>query len=159
QGEPQDLPGAHRTPSTSDAAGGGPSTRRCRRASAISPSTSPITRLARGAAPAPLGVRTLGAAGGPGWGGRRGSCGRGPGGEGRLAGEQEGRRGDEGTGDGEALLLTAGQFVRLVVHPVGEADLPEGDLGPPPAFGGSHAAVGQGQLDVGERGHPRDQVE
>ena len=41
---------------------------------------------------------------------------------GRLVGEDHRRLGDERPGDGDALLLAAGQLAGLVVGPVGEAD-------------------------------------
>ena len=39
---------------------------------------------------------------------------------GRLVGQEQGRLGDQGAGDGDALLLPAGQLGRLVGQPVGE---------------------------------------
>jgi hypothetical protein len=45
---------------------------------------------------------------------------------GRLVGEQQGRFGDERTGDRDALLLPAGELRRTVIHPVAEPDRLEG---------------------------------
>jgi hypothetical protein len=42
---------------------------------------------------------------------------------GRLVGEQDQRAGDDGAGDGDALLLAAGKFGRRVMFPAGQADL------------------------------------
>ena len=41
---------------------------------------------------------------------------------GRLVAEQELRIGDDRAGDGDALLLAARHFTRIVLGPVGEAD-------------------------------------
>ena len=42
---------------------------------------------------------------------------------GRLVGEEEGGVVDEGAGDGDALLLAAGELGRLVFEPIGQADV------------------------------------
>ena len=41
---------------------------------------------------------------------------------GRLVADQQGRVGDQRAGDRDALLLAAGELVRLVLGPVGQAD-------------------------------------
>ena len=41
---------------------------------------------------------------------------------GRLVAEQQRRIGDDGAGDGDALLLAARHLARIVLGPVGEAD-------------------------------------
>ena len=43
----------------------------------------------------------------------------------RLVGQDQGRLGDERPGDGDALLLAAGQLAGPVADPVGQADLLE----------------------------------
>ncbi len=44
---------------------------------------------------------------------------------GGLVGEDDGRAEDEGAGEGDALLLAAGELDGVVVHAVGEADAGE----------------------------------
>ena len=65
---------------------------------------------------------------------------------GRLVGHQERRVVDEGAGDGDALLLAAGELIGPVGQPVRQADpdqsLPGALLPAPPA------RIQQGQLDV-----------
>ena len=53
----------------------------------------------------------------------------------RLVGEQHGRLGDERPGDGDALLLAAGELGRTVRQAVGEAD--RLDHRPPPRLVGA----------------------
>ena len=69
------------------------------------------------------------------------------------------RRGDQGPGHRDPLLLAAGELVRLVVAAIGQADEVERGPGPAAPFGGSHPRVRQRQLDIGQRGRARDQVE
>ena len=78
---------------------------------------------------------------------------------GRLVGDEDGRVGDDGARDGDALLLAAGELPRVVVHAVVEAD----DVAAPSRR--ARAArffeslrEQQRQLDVLERGEHRDQV-
>ena len=66
---------------------------------------------------------------------------------------------DERPGDGDALLLAAGELRGQVVHPVVETDGAQRGLGPlasPPA---PHPGVDEGELDVGEGGRAGDEVE
>src|SRR5262245_7604750 len=51
---------------------------------------------------------------------------------GRLIGDDEGGIGDDGAGNGDALLLTARQRAREMVEAVGEADDAQRRFGPPP---------------------------
>ena len=54
---------------------------------------------------------------------------------GRLVGEQQRGRGDQRPGHGDPLLLAAGELVRLVVDPVGEAHQLERGERPPAPLG------------------------
>ena len=79
---------------------------------------------------------------------------------GRLVGEDEGGAADEGAGDGDPLLLAAGELVRLVVPPVADADVVEEDDG----IGGEALAapalrVDEGEGDVLLGGDPLQEVE
>ena len=76
-----------------------------------------------------------------------------------FVGEKDGGRVDESASDGDALALTAGEFVGLVHHAVGEIDLRERFLGALDAFGSGSAVVDHGQLDVVKSGGAREQVE
>ena len=78
---------------------------------------------------------------------------------GGLIREQDRRRRHESAGDRDALLLTAGELLRLVVDAVGESDELERREGAGAALGAADPRVEQRKLDVGERRHPRDQVE
>ena len=78
---------------------------------------------------------------------------------GRLVGEHHLRPGDDRPGDGDALLLAAGKFVRVVAGAVGEADLVERRQRQPPPLAGRHAAIDQRHLDVLQRRGARQQVE
>ena len=78
---------------------------------------------------------------------------------GRLVGEQEGGLIGEGAGDGDALLLAAGEFVRAVLRAVAEADHVEqrpGALGAGAALGPGEA---QRDLDVLGGAEDRDEAE
>src|SRR5207247_1200838 len=66
---------------------------------------------------------------------------------------------DEGTGDGDPLLLPAGELARLVVLAVGEPDLDEPLAGARPTIACRDARVEERELDVLERGHSGQQVE
>jgi len=76
---------------------------------------------------------------------------------GGLVGEDDLRTRCDGTGDGDALLLAAGELGGIVAEPVAEADGLE--LGP----GAAERIVDAGELerdgDILERGHRREQVE
>src|SRR5690606_21983196 len=78
---------------------------------------------------------------------------------GGLIGEQQGGFGDEGAGDGHALLLTAGERVRRVLLASGAAHRGEGLARPPAPLGRRYPLVDQRQLDVLERRGARQQVE
>jgi len=78
---------------------------------------------------------------------------------GRLVGEDDGGIVDEGTRDGDALALAAGEFVRPVVDAVAEADVLQREHRALPAFVGLHAGVDQRELDVVERVGPREEIE
>ena len=76
-----------------------------------------------------------------------------------LVGEEERRIGDEGAGDGHALLLSARELVRRVVTAVAELHRPErGDGAVAPLLGGD-SAVDERQLHVLLRGGTRQEVE
>ena len=80
-------------------------------------------------------------------------------GAGGLVGPHQCGLGDEGTRDGDALLLATGELSGPVVCPVGEADA--GEHLPRPLAGGlgRHAGDQQRQLDVLRGRQDRDQVE
>ena len=65
----------------------------------------------------------------------------------------------QGAGDGDALALTAGQLVGLVVHALPEFDRLQRLHGALLALGGGRSVVDQGQLDVVQGGGPGEQVE
>src|SRR6185436_16378200 len=66
----------------------------------------------------------------------------------RFIGEDDKRIVDEGTGDGDALLLPAGKFKWFVFEPVAEPD-PAGELlGEITALGFGAALIIKGDLDV-----------
>ena len=67
---------------------------------------------------------------------------------GRLVGKQDLRHIDEGAGNGHALLLTAGQFVGVMVGSISQAQQIEHGHGSLPAFPGAEAGIDQRQLDV-----------
>jgi hypothetical protein len=78
---------------------------------------------------------------------------------GGLVGEDDGGRVDQGAGDGNALALTTGELVGLVVHARLEADVGERLLGALDALGRRSAVVDEGQLDVVEGCGAGQQVE
>ena len=80
-------------------------------------------------------------------------------GAGGLVGQQDRRVVHEGAGDGDALALTAGELVRLVVHAALEIDLLHGELGHLEALVGGNAGVDQRQLDIVQRRGAGQQVE
>src|SRR5690349_19288619 len=76
---------------------------------------------------------------------------------GGLVGEEERRRVAERAGDGDALLLPAGQLIGKVMRAVGEADACEEITSA--GRGATVAAELEGNLDVLERGEGGDQLE
>ena len=77
----------------------------------------------------------------------------------RLVGEQDERLAGDGAGDGDALLLAAGELARQMLRAMRHADALERRLDALLALGRAHAAVGERQLDVLEDGEIADQVE
>jgi hypothetical protein len=78
---------------------------------------------------------------------------------GGLVGQQHGGLGDDRAGNGDTLLLPAGELGRRVVLPAGQADLGQRGAGGGVALRGALAAVEQRQLDVLLRRGARQQVE
>ncbi len=78
---------------------------------------------------------------------------------GRFVGEQDERAGDDGAGDGDALLLAAGEFGRRVVLPAGQADHRQRLARRGVAVLGVFTAIEQRQLDVLLRRSPGEQIE
>ncbi len=78
---------------------------------------------------------------------------------GRFVGQDDGGPVDQGAGDGDALALTAGELVGLVVHACFQADVGEDFFGALDAFGRGGAVVDQRQLDVVQRGGAGQQIE
>jgi len=78
---------------------------------------------------------------------------------GGFVGEDDGGAINEGSGDGDALALTAGELVGLVHHAGAETDGLEDIFGTFGAVGGRGAVVNEGQLDVVERGGTSEKVE
>ena len=76
-----------------------------------------------------------------------------------FVGEDDRRRIDERAGDGDALTLAAGKFVRAVMEPGPKTDVLHrlNRLGLP--LRRRVAGVNQRQLDVGECGRAREQIE
>jgi hypothetical protein len=78
---------------------------------------------------------------------------------GGLVGQDDRRAVDQRARNGDALTLTAGELVRLVVHARFEADVGERLLGAFNALGGWSAVIDERQLDIVERACARQQVE
>ena len=78
---------------------------------------------------------------------------------GRLVGEQDGWLVHQRAGDGDALALAAGKFVRLVMHAVGQADAGQRLVRELAAFLGGNAGINQGQFHVAQRVGARQQIE
>src|SRR5262249_37428998 len=79
---------------------------------------------------------------------------------GRLVAQQDGGLVDERPGDGDALLLPAGELAGPVVEAVGQPDTLEQGGGAALAFGaGAVGGVEQGRLDVFQGGGGGEQVE
>src|SRR5687767_11190977 len=81
----------------------------------------------------------------------------------RLVREDDRRLVDQRPRDGDALLLPAGELIRVVIHPLAEADDLEHFLRAAVPFGRFHlvapAVIEQRQLDVVERRRARQEVE
>ena len=67
---------------------------------------------------------------------------------GGLVGEDDRGIVDEGPCDGDALALSAGQFIRPMVEPITEADVLQGMLGFFQAVAAAEAGVNERKLDV-----------
>ena len=67
---------------------------------------------------------------------------------GRLVAEQESRVGDDGAGNGDALLLSAGELARIMIHALGEADDAERGFNVLAPLGFGELGEEQRQLDV-----------
>src|SRR5262249_51868463 len=69
-----------------------------------------------------------------------------------------GRVGHDRTSDGHALLLSAGELARVVVHPFGQADNPQGGFDVLATVGLGKLGEQQRELYVLERGEHRNEV-
>ncbi len=78
---------------------------------------------------------------------------------GRFVGENDGGAVDEGACDGDALTLTAGEFVGLVHHAGAEVDGLEDGFGAGRTLGCGSAVVDERQLDVVERRGAGEEIE
>ncbi len=78
---------------------------------------------------------------------------------GRLVGEEHVGFGHDRPGDGDALLLTAGELARGVMGARFEADPRQRFHGERPALPVAHAAIDQRQLDILDRRGAGEQVE
>ncbi len=78
---------------------------------------------------------------------------------GRLVGEDQRGVGDDRARHGDALLLAAGELGRVMAGAVEDADGVERGAGALAARLAGQAGVGERELDLGERAHPRDEVE
>ena len=76
---------------------------------------------------------------------------------GRLVGQDDGRVGDDGSCDGDALALPAGELARLVAGALGEADGVQGVPGSVPGL--ALAGVEEREADVFEGAGPGQEVE
>src|SRR5690606_3573785 len=72
--------------------------------------------------------------------------------------DQKRRIGNDGAGDGHALLLAAGEFTRLVARAILEADQLKRDLRTTTAVSGRKVRQQQRQLDIALRAQYRQQV-
>src|SRR5690349_16943521 len=77
----------------------------------------------------------------------------------RLVSQNDGWRIDQGAGNSDALALTAGKFIRLVIHAVGELDAGQRLLSFFEPFFGRSSVVDERKLDVVERRGTREQIE
>ncbi len=79
---------------------------------------------------------------------------------GGLVGQHHLRTGDDGARDGDALLLAAGQHVRIVIGAAGEADhWRSASRARRLALAGGDAAIDERQLDVFHRRGARQEIE
>lgn len=76
-----------------------------------------------------------------------------------LVGKQDLRPIDQGSRNGDALLLAAGKLVGLVVGAVRETDAAQEIERPGPALTPANASIDKRQFDIVECGLPFDQVE
>src|ERR1700733_14216846 len=76
-----------------------------------------------------------------------------------LVGEDDGGFVHQGASDGNALALTAGEFVRLVIHALAKVYRLQNELRAGDAFCGGGAVVDQGQLYVVQRRGASEQIE
>ena len=77
----------------------------------------------------------------------------------RFVGEQHGRIAGQRAGDGDPLLLAAGELRGKMLGAVGHADFFERLVDPLFTLGGGHAAVGQRKVHVFINRQVADQVE
>ena len=77
----------------------------------------------------------------------------------RLVGEEDFGIADDGTGDGHALALSAGELCRAVLHAVGEAHALDDLLRQTDALAAAHTSVDERQLHVVDDVERRDEVE
>ncbi len=78
---------------------------------------------------------------------------------GGFVGQQHPGFGDDGPGDGDALLLAAGKFARGMVLPAGKPNCLQGLPGAVPPLGVGHPAIDQGQLHIFQGRGPVQQIE
>ena len=78
---------------------------------------------------------------------------------GRLVGQDDGWIIDQGAGNGDALALSAGKLIGLVVHAFAQIDGGKRGLGALNAFVRGRAAIDQGQLHVVQSRGAREQIE
>src|SRR5574343_1230283 len=78
---------------------------------------------------------------------------------GRFVGQDHRRSVDQGAGDGDALLLAAGQFARTMPHAAGQTDRGQRRLGHRPARLGRDAGVTERHHHVVQGVHAAEQVE
>ena len=76
-----------------------------------------------------------------------------------LVGQEDFRVADDGSGDGHALALSAGELRGAVLHAVGEADALDDLLGQPLSLAAAHTTVDERQLHVVNHVERRDEVE
>ncbi len=77
----------------------------------------------------------------------------------RLVRQNQRRIGHDRARHRDALLLAPGELGGKVVHTAGHAHRLQRERGPPPALAAIQAGVGERQLDIGDRGRARHEVE